>query len=175
MGRAHFDEEVTQLEHALQTAALAEADGASDELVIAALLHDVGHLLLGEREGELQHEKVGARFLVRRFGREVAGPVALHVPAKRYLLALEPGYAERLSDASIQSLAVQGGAFSPKEAARFIELPYAPDAVALRRWDDRGKVPERTTPDLAHWRPRITGLLGTMSRTEAQVPAGGGS
>lgn len=164
-GHGHYDEDVSQLDHARQAASLAEADGAPDELVVAALLHDIGHLLLGDALGtaagdvDLEHEKVGARFLGRLFGPGVAGPVALHVIAKRFLVTVDTDYAGRLSDASVQSLRLQGGALPPADVAHFTQLPYSDAAVRLRQWDDRAKVPNAPTPDLNHWRPAMRRLL----------------
>ena len=163
-----YDEQVTELEHALQAAALAEASGASPALVAAALLHDVGHLLLrdfqpiGEAlEHDARHELAGASHLRRVFGREVAEPVRLHVAAKRYLVATDPGYGERLSPSSVRSLAVQGGAMGPEEIAAFEAEPGSPGAVALRRWDDEAKVPGLSVPDFDHYR-------GLLERIEAE-------
>src|SRR5437879_3127026 len=118
---AYFGEAVTETEHALQTAHQAEASGASNELIAAALLHDVGHLLQGlpedlaEKGIDGRHEQGGAAWLRRYFGPAVAGPVRLHVAAKRYLCAVDPAYAARLSSASWLSLGLQGGPFSPHE------------------------------------------------------------
>ena len=153
-GRERYGERVTQADHALQCASLAEAEGASDALVAAALLHDYGHLVddrghLAERDGlDGAHEAVGARALAAWFGPEVTGPIALHVAAKRYLCAVEPGYFEALSLASQLSLSLQGGPFAPAEAAAFAARPFAADAVRLRRWDDWGKAiePQRRRP-----------------------------
>lgn len=150
-GHERYGERVTQLDHALQCASLAAADGAADSLIAAALLHDYGHLIddrghMAERDGlDGAHETVGAEALAARFGPAVTQPIALHVAAKRYLCAAEPGYLEALSPASKLSLELQGGPFSGAEAAAFIALPYAEDAVRLRRWDDWGKAmaPER--------------------------------
>lgn len=143
-----YDEVVSQLDHALQTAALAVRDGADDELVAAALLHDVGHLLeLAARDGrgalpteDLGHEAVGARYLGAVFGPGVTGPIALHVEAKRYRCAVEPEHLERLSAGSRRSLALQGGPAGPEEVERFERHPGHRDALALRGWDDAGKV-----------------------------------
>jgi [1-hydroxy-2-(trimethylamino)ethyl]phosphonate dioxygenase len=144
-GADHYDEELSQLEHALQTAALAERAGASDELIVAALLHDVGHLL-GLQAGsastdvDRRHERVGARYLARLFGRGVTQPIALHVAAKRYLCAVDPGYAASLSEGSVRSLERQGGPMSDEERRAFEQRDGADHAVDLRRWDDLGKV-----------------------------------
>ena len=111
-----YDEAVTELDHALQAAALAQSDGAPDHLVAAALLHDVGHLVSDDNvtldddlTDDFHHERVGAQYLARWFGPEVTAPVALHVAAKRYLCAIEPGYLDGLSPSSARSLALQGG------------------------------------------------------------------
>jgi len=153
-----YGEGVSQLEHALQCAQLAQAAGADDALVAAALLHDYGHFFEGrgeaaERDGhDARHEVHGARALKRWFGAEVAGPVALHVAAKRYLCAAEPGYEAALSPASRLSLALQGGAFTSSECRRFERGRFAAEAVQLRRWDDEAKVVGRPTPGLeAYW------------------------
>lgn len=147
-GGESYGERVTQLDHALQCAALARLEGAPDTLVAAALLHDYGHLIedrghMAEREGlDGEHEAVGALALSAWFGPDVTRPIALHVAAKRYLCAVEPGYAEALSPASQLSLSLQGGPMSAAEAADFAALPHAAEAVRLRRWDDWGKALE---------------------------------
>jgi gamma-butyrobetaine dioxygenase len=152
-------EEVTQLAHALQCATFAQREGASDSLVAAALLHDIGHLVNPKDEGatlrgiDAAHEKVGANYLARWFGPAVTAPVAQHVAAKRYLCQAEDGYFERLSEESVRSLAVQGGPFDAEQAADFLARPYAQDAVALRRWDELAKDPEMVTPALEDFRP----------------------
>lgn len=159
-GGDHYDEELSQLDHALQTAALAAAEGAGDELVAAALLHDVGHLLeLEARSGrgglpteDLAHESVGARYLAGVFGPGVTGPIALHVRAKRYRCAVDPGYLSGLSDGSRRSLALQGGPAEEAEVAAFESNPGAGDAVRLRGWDDAGKVDGIEVPGLDHYR-----------------------
>jgi phosphonate degradation associated HDIG domain protein len=154
-----YGETVTQFEHALQCAELAEQTGAGDALIAAALLHDYGHLFEGRgdaagRDGEdARHEAHGARALRRWFGPQVTRPVALHVAAKRYLCAVEPGYAEALSAASRLSLTLQGGAFTPAQCRRFALKPFAADAIRLRRWDDAGKAPGRAMPGLEHYWP----------------------
>ncbi len=143
-----LDEPVTDLEHALQSAALAAAAGAPPPLVAASLLHDVGHLVTRDHvpldqdlTRDARHEVVGARFLARWFGPEVTEPVRLHVAAKRYLCATEPHYVEALSPASVRSLGVQAGAMSPEEVRAFEQEPAYLDAVALRRWDEEAKLP----------------------------------
>ncbi len=155
------DEAVSQLQHALQCAHLAECSGAPDPLVVAALLHDFGHLIhqLGEDAAErgidARHEALGRKYLARWFGEEVTRPVGLHVDAKRYLCATDPAYFESLSPASVRSLELQGGPFSEAEAAAFIARPHAHDALAVRRWDDRAKDPNAVIPGLDRYRPCI--------------------
>jgi gamma-butyrobetaine dioxygenase len=142
-GRERYDESVTQEEHALQCARLAREDGADDSLVAAALLHDVGHLMVDRDRVpavDLRHEAIGARALARWFGPEVTNPIALHVDAKRYLCAVEPSYFGELSPGSVHSLSLQGGPMSPDEVARFEALPGAEAAARLRRWDEGAKV-----------------------------------
>jgi phosphonate degradation associated HDIG domain protein len=155
-------EPVTQLEHALQTAALAEAEGADDALVTAALLHDLGHLLqdLGEtptlRGIDDRHQYAALPFLRGLFPERVLGGIALHVDAKRYLCATRAGYLGALSEDSRRSLALQGGVFGADQAAAFIARPGAEEAVRLRLWDDQAKTAGAATPPLAHIMARAT-------------------
>jgi phosphonate degradation associated HDIG domain protein len=150
-------EPVTQLEHALQSAALAEAEGADDELVTAALLHDLGHLLqdLGEtptlRGVDDVHQYAALPFLRGLFGERVLGGIRLHVDAKRYLCATRAEYHDALSEDSKRSLKLQGGVFDAAQAQAFIAQPGAPDAVRLRLWDDQAKVAGLPTPALSHF------------------------
>ena len=158
LGERLYGERVSQNQHALQCAALATADGASESLVIAALLHDFGHLAeevpdMVQPETDARHEVAGAARLGELFGRAVTRPVALHVAAKRYLCAVEPGYLEALSPASVHSLALQGGPFTPARAAAFARLDGARDAVRLRRWDDLGKAPDASPPGFEAYAP----------------------
>jgi phosphonate degradation associated HDIG domain protein len=153
-------EPVTQLEHALQCAALAEAEGADDELVTAAFLHDLGHLLqdLGEtptlRGVDDVHQYAALPFLRGLFGERVLGGIQLHVDAKRYLCATRPGYHDALSEDSKRSLKLQGGTFSDEQAQAFIARPGASDAVRLRIWDDLAKTAGAPTPPLSHFLTR---------------------
>jgi phosphonate degradation associated HDIG domain protein len=165
-GRDRYDEDVSQLDHALQTAALARGEGADDPLVAAALLHDVGHLLeLRDGHGhdaasavDLGHEGRGARWLAGLLPPTVTGPIALHVAAKRYRCATEPAYHQGLSAGSAASLVRQGGPMEDAEAARFAGHPAAGDAVRLRGWDDAGKVEELEVPGLDTYRSLLESL-----------------
>jgi predicted HD phosphohydrolase len=125
---------VTTIEHSLQAAHFAQASNASDALVIAALLHDIGHLI---------------------------EPVRLHVPAKRYLCATDPSLVGRLSSASIQTLKLQGGPMSGAEIIAFEAEPFHQDALRLRRWDDQGKIAGLRTPGFLHFRGLIERLSTT--------------
>jgi phosphonate degradation associated HDIG domain protein len=162
---AYFGEAVTETEHALQCAHLAERSGAAPELISAALLHDVGHLLHGlpedvaERGIDGRHEDAGADWLGRYFVAGVVGPVRLHVAAKRYLCAVEPAYQDGLSEASRRSLRLQGSPISAEEVSRFEQGPWARSAVAVRRWDDAAKVPGLVVPGLEHYRPCLEAVL----------------
>jgi phosphonate degradation associated HDIG domain protein len=144
-GGERYGERVNQLDHALQCAHLAAAEGAPESLIVAALLHDYGHLIenrgvLAEEGVDGEHEALGALTLSAWFGEAVTRPIALHVAAKRYLCATADGYLESLSPASQLSLKLQGGVFTPEEADAFANRPFAAEATRLRRWDDDGKV-----------------------------------
>jgi gamma-butyrobetaine dioxygenase len=160
-GSESYGEGVTMLQHALQTAALAQAEGADDALVVAALLHDIGHFLqpTDDSYGYHKHDRSGGEWLAQRFGAAISEPVHLHVAAKRYLCATEPDYFGKLSAASVHSLGKQGGPMSAQETAAFGALPHCEAAVRLRRWDDGGKVDSLHVPELMHYRARITRLL----------------
>jgi phosphonate degradation associated HDIG domain protein len=156
--RDYLGEPVTIGTHMLQAGALAEAAGADPPLVAAALLHDVGHL---RQEPDSRHGEAGARWLSQWFGEAVTEPVRLHVAAKRYLCATEPGYLGLLSAESVRTLALQGGPMSPDEVAAFEALPHARDAVAVRRWDDQAKDPAVTPPGFEHFAPLLGALVGS--------------
>jgi len=155
--RDHMGEPVPIGEHMLQAGALAEGAGADGALVAAALLHDIGHLL-GEDE-EDRHGAAGANWLSRWFGDAVTEPVRLHVPAKRYLCATEPGYFGLLSVESVRTLSLQGGPMTAAEVTAFEALPFSGDAVAVRRWDDQAKDPAVTAPRFTHFAPLLQALV----------------
>lgn len=150
-------EPVTQRQHALQAATLAEHAGATPELICAALLHDLGHLLNPQGETpsargiDDTHQYFAIPYLRGVFSPAVLEPIRLHVDAKRYLCATDAAYVDKLSEDSRRSLALQGGVFSPEAAAEFIARPYAADAVRLRRWDDLAKDPGMVTPGLPYF------------------------
>lgn len=150
-------EAVTQAEHALQAATLAEEEKAPVELIVAALLHDVGHLLhdLPADAPDVgiddHHENSAASYLRELFPPRVVEPVRLHVAAKRYLCTVDPGYMDTLSQPSIVSLNLQGGLMTPAEVAEFKKGQFAEDAVRLRRWDDTAKIANHPTPSLGHF------------------------
>ena len=167
-GTNTYDERISQLEHAVQCAQLAHDAGADDGLVVAALLHDVGHLLALERgNGTVDvtandsHESTGAAYLARHFPTSVTAPIALHVEAKRYLCTVEESYFSTLSVGSIRSLEVQGGRMNDEEVNRFRNHPAAERAVALRRWDERGKDLTPSGRTLADFRFEIERVLAT--------------
>jgi phosphonate degradation associated HDIG domain protein len=156
-GMAYSGEPVTQLEHALQSGALAEEGGAGDELVAAAFLHDLGHLLNLQGETPTErgiddlHQYFALPFLRPVLSDAVLEPIRLHVDAKRCLCAIDETYFGQLSADSVRSLELQGGIFNKEEAEAFLQKPYAEDALRLRKWDDRAKEANRVTPDLDHY------------------------
>ncbi len=162
-GGMNYGEGVTQREHALQCAVLAEAEGAAPSLVVAALLHDIGHLL--ENEADVaqfkvahRHEIAGARALAGLFDTAVRAPIALHVAAKRYLCFKDAHYLQALSPASQKSLQLQGGPFDAAGAAGFERRPHWREALALRRFDDRGKQTELVGRSFADFAPLMRAL-----------------
>ena len=162
---AYIGEPVSQTEHAIKTAVVAQQRGASPALVAAALLHDVGHLVHGLADDaadhgiDTVHQEAGARYLARWFAPAVTEPVRLHVAAKRYLCATDPQYLALLSPASVHSLGLQGGPFTAEAAEAFARVPFALDAVELRRCDDAGKDPNATMPGLDHFRPLLASMV----------------
>ncbi len=166
---AYHGEAVSQEEHALQAADLAEREGAPNSLVVAALLHDIGHLLDGQNEdlAELgvdgRHEEAAFAWLERHFPPEVTEPIRLHVAAKRYLCAVESTYLAGLSPASRMSLELQGGPMTSEEVAEFEGNEFFREAVRLRYWDDAAKVMGLEVPGAGHYRKRIEAEVGVES------------
>ena len=172
----YLGEPVTVAEHLLQAGALAQDAGGPAALVVAALLHDVGHLRGADAEADAivlsgrelmagtdnNHGDRGAQWLwAQRFPASVTEPIRLHVAAKRYLCATEPSYFGQLSEASVYTLAVQGGPMTDAEAREFEREPHAADAIAIRRWDDQAKDPSADVPGFDYYRPLLASLLGT--------------
>lgn len=162
-GQDPYDEEVAQLDHALQTAALAVAGGADDALVAAALLHDVGHLLVLRGDPLGPHERTGPAALTGAVPPEVLRPIELHVQAKRYLCATDPTYAAGLSAGSTASLVRQGGPMTTADVREFEAEAGWDDAVRLRRWDDAGKVEGLVVAPLREYEPLLRSLWSSAS------------
>ncbi len=172
-GKAYGGSGVSMAAHMLQTASLAERADAPPALVVAALLHDIGHFgtdlpigtgddrheVMRKQTVDRGHQDVGARLLERTFGPQVAEPVRLHVAAKRYLCATETAYADSLSPTTRHTLALQGGAMSEQEVGAFAASLHADDAVRLRRWDDAALVEASDVPDCEHYRPVVVDLI----------------
>jgi phosphonate degradation associated HDIG domain protein len=156
---------VNQLQHALQSAKIAEANGESAAFITAALLHDIGHMVhdLGEDPAsdgvDDMHEHRGAAWLRKHFGRDVSEPVRLHVPAKRFLCAAEPDYFAKLSEDSVRSLELQGGPMSAEEVAQFRREPHFEAAARLRRIDEAAKDPAAQTPPFEHFLRHVDDAL----------------
>jgi phosphonate degradation associated HDIG domain protein len=163
--KAYVGEPVSVLEHGLQAAHFAREAGAADELVLAALLHDIGHVLEHARDDiaawhtDGRHEQIGSAWLARRFGSAVSEPVRLHVAAKRFLCATTPEYLAKLTAASLRTLELQGGPMAADEAAAFRRESHSRDAVRIRLWDDRGKIEGLVTPGLPDYRALIESLV----------------
>lgn len=164
-GSLRYGEEVTQLEHALQCGFLAQESGAAPALILAAVLHDIGHMLHPDAAAAVAadqndaHERLGAQALSKWFGRSVSEPVRLHVQAKRWLCLRHQDYWEQLSPLSKRTLELQGGAMTAPEADEFERLPYSREALQLRRWDDLAKRADHPTPSLSHYLGLARGLL----------------
>jgi phosphonate degradation associated HDIG domain protein len=164
-GNDHYGEDVSQREHAEQCAYYARADGAGDELVIAALLHDIGHLMhkfgqdAADRGIDTKHERIGSGFLARALPAGVTEPIALHVRAKRYLATTNPAYLEGLSGASMQSFILQGGVMSLEEVDAFLAEPYHLEALKLRSYDELGKVIGLEIPSFESYETVLRGLI----------------
>ncbi|MEC9091271.1 MAG: HD domain-containing protein, partial [Planctomycetota bacterium] len=165
-GQSHYEESVTQLEHALQTAFLARQASEPAENIVAALLHDVGHFLMDECGGEVDfrevdwnHEVVGANHARQWFVEVVSESIRLHVPAKRYLCTVDSAYFDQLSVASRNSFRLQGGAFSLTETKQFEQENYFEVAIKLRRWDDQAKVTGLQVPPLDSYREEVASCI----------------
>lgn len=164
-GHRMYGEAVSELQHAVQCAHSAQERGAPRSVIVAALLHDIGHLLHNRGENiadlgvDMRHEAIGEKYLRRWFSEAVSRPVGLHVQAKRYLCATEPGYLDGLSPASRQSLDLQGGVMTPEEVQAFVLMPYWQDALLLRWCDEDGKDAEAQPQGISTYRALVLAEL----------------
>jgi phosphonate degradation associated HDIG domain protein len=164
-GEEYLGEGVTMAEHMLQAAHLAEQRGESDAIVVAALLHDIGHFTsefgafsMSDTQ-DRYHDAAGAVVVEQFFPRVVTDCVRLHVAAKRYLCAVDPHYFAKLSPASVHSLRLQGGPMTDEESARFSQNPNLEDVIKVRLVDDAGKIAGALTPDFAHYAPLVQRIV----------------
>jgi [1-hydroxy-2-(trimethylamino)ethyl]phosphonate dioxygenase len=167
---SYLGEAVTMSAHMLQGAHLAQSEGASEELVAAALLHDIGHYT-GEFGDDYidqgldnHHDEAGARVLERFFPPLVTECVRLHVAAKRYLCATDPGYFGKLSEASVKTLALQGGPMSADEIENFRASPHFEAAVRVRLWDEAAKVPDMRVAPFEHYSDLLQRVVDRQCR-----------
>jgi phosphonate degradation associated HDIG domain protein len=164
-GYLAYGEGVSELQHALQAASLAQKDNASHNQIVAALLHDIGHLLhelpenVAEQGIDGHHERIGEKWLEKYFGPEISQPVRLHVAAKRYQCTVNSGYLAQLSPASLKSFILQGDKMNRDEVSAFEKNPFFKNALQLRTWDDNAKDPEMETPLLEHYLPLVKAAL----------------
>ena len=162
-GAEYAGEKVSQLEHMVQAAQLAEEQGYDEEVILAAFLHDIGHIseaAKGDNEmdgfGIVDHEALGAEFLREKgFSKKIARLVESHVEAKRYLTVKDPAYYDQLSEASKKTLEYQGGPMTPEEAEAFEQYPLFALIVQMRKWDEQAKIEQKPLPDLDHYRQMI--------------------
>ena len=161
----YMGEPLSMAQHMEQTAACAVAGNASNELIVAALLHDIGHFVGDfpidalENGIDNDHENVAAEFLAPYFPESVTEPIRLHVPAKKYLCATDKNYFDQLSDASKQTLVVQGGIMNSEEVKQFETNRYYREAVQLRKYDDNGKVANKTIHPIIHYQSLLGSLI----------------
>jgi phosphonate degradation associated HDIG domain protein len=162
-GEEYAGEKVTQLEHMVQAAQLAEAQGYDEDVILAAFLHDIGHICeAGHGDNEMDgfgikdHEEIGAEYLKEKgFSKKVVRLVQSHVEAKRYLTFKYPEYYDQLSDASKKTLEYQGGKMYEEEAAAFEQYPLFDLIIKMRRWDEEAKIVHKPLPDLSRYRNMI--------------------
>jgi 2-amino-1-hydroxyethylphosphonate dioxygenase (glycine-forming) len=167
---AYFGEPVTQLQHACQAAEYARTEGYDDEVIIAAFLHDIGHLCEEanaensmENLGILDHEVVGAKYLSELgFSEKICQLIASHVAAKRYLTFKNPVYYQNLSEASKQTLTYQGGVMSDIEATAFENDPLSILYIQMRFWDEKAKIADAPLPDLSFYKDLIRKHLSSQ-------------
>ena len=174
-GEEYLGEPVTMAEHMLQGAYLAEMSGEREEVITAALLHDIGHftsefgMFSMDDTQDRYHEEAGADVLARFFPSVVTDCVRLHVAAKRYLCAVDPEYFDKLSEASMHSLKLQGGPMSNAEVVEFERNSNLSDIVKVRQFDDAGKDPDMEMPGFSHY---ATMVQRVVDRHSAQMLAG---
>tara|TARA_R110002110_G_scaffold64680_25_gene178869 strand:- start:1589 stop:2206 length:618 start_codon:yes stop_codon:yes gene_type:complete len=173
----YLGEPVTIAQHMLQGATMAENSGQSEEIIVATLLHDIGHFTsefgtfaMDDTEDRF-HEAAGAKILAPFFPAIVTDCVRHHVAAKRYLCATRPDYLKRLSDASIHSLSLQGGPMNEAETATFAQNPNLKDIIRVRHLDDAGKKPDMVTSDFAHFTPMIQRVVDRHIAASSPIPA----
>ena len=164
-GEEYLGEPVNMAEHMLQGATIAEQSGQDEAIIVAVLLHDIGHFTsefgtfdMNDTE-DRHHEKAGAKVLVGFFPAAITDCVRHHVTAKRYLCATKPDYLKRLSDASVHSLKLQGGPLSLEEVAEFEKNPHLREIIQVRWLDDAGKRDGMTTPSFSHFAPMVQRLV----------------
>ncbi|WP_271898585.1 HD domain-containing protein [Candidatus Phyllobacterium onerii] len=164
-GEEYLGEPVTMAEHMLQGAYIAEQQGEPDIIIVAALLHDIGHFTSEfgtfsmDDVHDKHHEEAGAQVLERFFPSLVIDCVRYHVAAKRYICATDPGYFGQLSAASIYSLKLQGGPMNDAEIAEFEKNPNISEIVRVRHLDDAGKIANMTTPAFSHFAPMVQRIV----------------
>ena len=166
-GEEYAGEKVSQLEHMAQAAALADQQGHDEDVVLAAFLHDIGHICVSATGDEAMgdygvkdHEEIGADYLKQKgFSKKVVRLVESHVEAKRYLTYKDPGYYDQLSDASKKTLEYQGGKMDTEEAKAFEQYPLFDLIIKMRRWDEEAKIENMPVPDLEHYRSMIIAHL----------------
>jgi 2-amino-1-hydroxyethylphosphonate dioxygenase (glycine-forming) len=184
-GAEYAGEKISQLEHMVQAAKLAEEQGFDEEVILSAFLHDIGHICVAADDGgdlggaiyeqmdgfgTVDHEEIGAGFLAARgFSRKIVRLVESHVAAKRWLTLKEPGYYERLSEASKKTLQYQGGPMDQEEAAAFEQYPLFDLIIKMRKWDEQAKIERRPLPDLSYYRQMIVRHLES-SKTATVIP-----
>ncbi|MEM9578984.1 MAG: HD domain-containing protein [Pseudomonadota bacterium] len=164
-GEEYLGEPVSMGEHMLQGATLAEQAGHPEEIIVGALLHDIGHFTsefgtfaMTDTE-DRHHEDAGGEVLERFFPSVITDCVRYHVAAKRYLCATRPEYLARLSEASVHSLKLQGGPMTPDEVESFEKNPNLKQIIAVRYLDDAGKRPDMETPDFWHFAPMVQRMV----------------
>jgi [1-hydroxy-2-(trimethylamino)ethyl]phosphonate dioxygenase len=174
----YLGEPVSMAEHMLQGAWFAEQAGASDELVAAVLLHDVGHFTsefcayAPDDTEDKHHDDAGAEVLEPFFPPLITECVRLHVAAKRFLCATDPGYYAKLSKASAHTLSLQGGPMNEDEVAEFRANPYFREAVRVRLWDEAGKVAGMRTRSFAEYGPLLQRVVDRHAAGKAQPAQG---